>query len=90
MKHIIRFRWLIAVMWIGAAVSLFVFAPNLQDLVREKGQIAAPEDSPSVQAQQLLESMQENQKGNQTSAVLVFHEADSFDSAEREKVAQSI
>ncbi|WP_096273669.1 MMPL family transporter [Paucisalibacillus globulus] len=90
MKHIIRFRWLIAVLWIGAAVSLFVFAPNLQDLVREKGQIAAPEDSPSVQAQQLLESMQENQKGNQTSAVLVFHEADSFDSAEREKVAESI
>jgi len=90
MKHIIRFRWLIAVLWIGAAVSLFVFAPNLQDLVREKGQIAAPEDSPSVQAQQLLESMQENQKGNQTSAVLVFHDADSFDSAEREKVAESI
>ncbi|WP_026905611.1 MMPL family transporter [Paucisalibacillus globulus] len=90
MKYIIRFRWLIAVIWIATAVSLFVFAPNLQELVREKGQIAAPEDSPSVEAQQLIESMSSGQSGNQTSSVLVFHEEDGFDQQEKDEVIKAI
>lgn len=90
MKHIIRYRWFIAVVWIVAAVSLIVFAPNLQDLVREKGQISAPEDSPSVQAQELLASLSDNQAGNKTSAVLVFHEKDGFNQAEKDSVAEAI
>jgi putative drug exporter of the RND superfamily len=90
MKHIIRFRWIIAFVWLAVAISLFLFAPNLQDLVREKGQIAAPEDSPSVQAQKLIDSMQETNGDNRTSAVLVFHEKDGFDTSEKNTVGKAI
>lgn len=90
MKQIIRFRWVIAILWVLAAIGLFIFSPNLQELVREKGQISAPKDSPSVQAQQLIESMSKNTGANLTSAVLVFHEEDGFNTTEKEEVIQAI
>ncbi|HAM79959.1 MMPL family transporter [Ornithinibacillus bavariensis] len=90
MKHIIHFRWIIALVWIASAIALFIFAPNLQDLVREKGQIAAPEDSPSVQAQKLIDSMQTDKEANRTSAVLVFHEKDGFNTTEKDSVGEAI
>ncbi|WP_047979838.1 MMPL family transporter [Ornithinibacillus contaminans] len=90
MKKIIQFRWLIAALWIAAAVALFVFSPNLQELVREKGQIAAPDDSPSVQAQELIESMSSNNGSNMTSAVIVFHEDDGFTENEKDDVISAI
>ncbi|MEN2767778.1 MMPL family transporter [Ornithinibacillus xuwenensis] len=90
MKQIVRFRWLIAVAWIAVATILLIFSPNLQELVREKGQIAAPEDSPSVQASELLESMSDNNTSNVTSAVLVFREEDGFDQAEKNQVIKAI
>ncbi|MCJ7841452.1 MMPL family transporter [Lederbergia sp. NSJ-179] len=90
MKHIIRFRWWIAVAWIAVAVGLFFLAPNLQDLVREKGQIAAPEDSQSQEAQQLLNQMSKDNNGSQTSAVVVFHDDAGFDDAGKEEVKKAI
>ncbi|WP_339216084.1 MMPL family transporter [Ornithinibacillus sp. FSL M8-0202] len=90
MKQIIRLRWFIAAAWIIAAVGLFIFAPNLQELVREKGQITAPEDSPSSQASKLIESMSDDSTSNSASAVLVFHEDNGFDDEKRNEVIEAI
>lgn len=90
MKHIIRFRWLIAVLWIAVAAGLFIFAPNLQELVREKGQISVPEDAPSQQASALLEKMSADNGEDITSAVLVFHDDDGLDKSRKQEVSKAI
>ncbi|WP_404451612.1 MMPL family transporter [Virgibacillus necropolis] len=90
MKQIIRFRWLIAILWVAAAVSLFIFSPNLQELVREKGQISVPEDYPSQEASALLDQMSENNGENTTSAVLVFHDDNGIDKYEKQEVSKAI
>ncbi|WP_283159432.1 MMPL family transporter [Virgibacillus pantothenticus] len=89
MRQIIRFRWCIAVLWIVAATALFLLAPNLQDLVREKGQITVPEGSPSQEAQELLDAMSPSFE-NMTSAVLVFHEEDGLTEEDRDIIADGI
>lgn len=90
MKHIIRFRWLIAIAWIAVAAGLFIFSPNLQELVREKGQISLPADSPSQEASALLEEMSGDSSGDTTSAVLVFHDDDGLDQSEKQEVSKAI
>lgn len=90
MKHIIKFRWLISAAWLIAALCLFLFAPDLQKLVAEKGQMSAPEDSPSVQAGKLLDKMNPDSGKNNASAVLVFHEKDSISKSEKKSVGEAI
>ncbi|WP_099157394.1 MMPL family transporter [Virgibacillus ndiopensis] len=90
MKHIIRFRWLIAILWVAVAASLFIFAPNLQDLVAEKGQITVPEGYTSQKAQALLDEISSDESKNTTSTVLVFHDDDGLDNAEKEEVKEAI
>ncbi|WP_430787931.1 MMPL family transporter [Virgibacillus flavescens] len=90
MKQIIRFRWLIAALWVAAAAGLFIFAPNLQELVREKGQISVPEEYPSQKANELLNDMSAENGSNQSSAVLVFHDEDGLDKSEKQEVSAAI
>lgn len=90
MKQIIRFRWLIAAAWIVVAAALFLLAPNLQDLVREKGQITVPDDYPSQKASQLIEKMAPDQGKNSSSTVLVFYDEDGFDQNEKDEVKKAI
>ncbi len=51
MKKIIRFRWPIAITWMIITAGLVFLAPDLQELVREKGQITIPEEYPSQEAE---------------------------------------
>lgn len=90
MKHILKYRWFIAALWIVAAAALFFLPASLPDLVREKGQITVPEGYPSQEAQELLGQMSSDTSEHHASSVLVFHEPDGIDEAEREEVLQAI
>ncbi|HEY4600046.1 MAG TPA: MMPL family transporter [Cerasibacillus sp.] len=90
MKHVLRFRWLIIALWVIAATALFLLAPNLQELVREKGQITAPEDAPSQQANELLAQMTEDSDGDTSSAVLVFHDKKGLSQTDIQAVEKAI
>ncbi|WP_188456543.1 MMPL family transporter [Virgibacillus oceani] len=90
MKHIIRFRWFIAFIWVAAAALLFIFSPNLQDLVAEKGQITVPEGYTSQEAQALINDMSQDENKNTTSTVLVFHDDNGLDNTEKEKIEKAI
>ncbi|MEN1968574.1 MMPL family transporter [Lentibacillus sp. N15] len=90
MKQIINFRWLIAVLWIAVAACLFIFAPNLQDLVQEKGQITVPDGYSSQEAQALIEDMSSNEDSNTESSVLVFHNDDGLDKADKQEIDKAI
>lgn len=60
MKHVLKFRWLIIATWIALAILLTVFTPDLQRLVAEKGQITVPDEYRSVEAEQMLEKMNDS------------------------------
>lgn len=74
MNFIIKNKWLVLIAWIAVVAGLFFAAPNMADLVREKGQITVPEDYSSSLAGQILADVQEQEGGaNDTQVALVFH-----------------
>jgi len=74
-RAILKGKWFIPVIWIIIIVALFMAAPNIADLVREKGKVSAPSTYSSSEASRLIEEIQ-NQKsvGDQSTVALVFHD----------------
>lgn len=74
MRAIIKGRWFVLIAWLLAIIFLFATSPNMAELVREKGQITVPKGYSSSIAGEILQQVQnKEQKGNQVSAALVFH-----------------
>ncbi|MEI5908657.1 MMPL family transporter [Bacillus spongiae] len=75
MKHIVHYRWGIALLWIIITFILFTTMPNVDQLVREKGQPKIPDEYSSVVSKQLINEL-ENQStdSDRVDVVLVFHE----------------
>ena len=91
MKGIIKAKWLIVVAWIVAVVILLFTAPNMADLVREKGQLDVPDGYSSKEAQQILDEINK-QKGaeNTTSVALVFHNKDGLKEKDIEQAKKAV
>ncbi len=81
MKKFANWRSFFLVAWIVGAVLSLVFMPNLEQLVREKGQITIPE---TAQSEVATEMMKELNDGNSESyqIIAVFH------NAEKQKLTQ--
>lgn len=74
MRTIIKGKWIILIAWIAVIAGLFMAAPNMENLVREKGQIAVPEGYSSTLAQKILSDVQSSEnKGTDLQTALVFH-----------------
>ncbi|MCM3764270.1 MMPL family transporter [Neobacillus niacini] len=74
MRVIIKGKWFILAAWIAIIAGLFMVAPNMENLVREKGQITVPEGYSSTLAQKILKDVQSNEnKGTDLQTALVFH-----------------
>jgi len=78
MKTIVKFRWAVLVLWLAVVAGLVLTAPNMADLVREKGQISVPDGYTSTNASELLHERDaqrtgEGEGGSGNSTVLVFH-----------------
>jgi len=71
---ILKGKWFILGAWVIAIIGLFLIAPNMGELVKEKGQIRIPDEYSSSQAGKILDEVQ-NQKnvGEQSTVALVFH-----------------
>ena len=89
MRAIIKGKWVILIAWIAIIVGLFMVAPNMENLVREKGQITVPKGYSSTQAAQILKDVQSNEnRGTDLQTALVFHSdkrltKEDFDAAEQ-------
>lgn len=91
MKTILKMRWLMLVVWIVAAVALFLSAPNMEELVREKGQIKVPDGYTSSTAAQMIKQMHaDNAKGSERSAVLVFHNSKGLGSGDMDDIKKTV
>lgn len=75
MRTILKGKWFIPIVWVIIIVGLFMTAPNIANLVREKGKISAPSTYSSSEASRLIDEIQ-NQKsiGDQSTVALVFHD----------------
>lgn len=74
MYTIIKRKWLVIIAWIAIVAGLFAVAPNMAELVREKGQITVPEEYSSTLAGEIMEDVQKQEGGgDETQVALVFH-----------------
>ncbi|MFE8696620.1 MMPL family transporter [Cytobacillus sp. FJAT-53684] len=74
MHQIIKNKWIVIIAWIVIAVGLFLVAPNMADLVREKGQITVPDEYSSTLAGEILADVAKQEGGgDETQVALVFH-----------------
>ncbi|MFD2615363.1 efflux RND transporter permease subunit [Paenibacillus gansuensis] len=92
MKQIVKWRWLMLILWIGAAVGLMLSAPNMEELVREKGQISVPDGYSSSNAAKLIREMNPGSEkdSGEASAVLVFHGEHSLTADDRAEMKKGI
>ncbi|WP_409291195.1 MMPL family transporter [Peribacillus sp. SCS-37] len=88
MNLIIKQKWLVLILWIAAAAGLMFAAPNMAELVREKGQVDVPKEYSSARAGDIMEEVQKQEGGgDETQVALVFHDNVKL-SAEKVKEAE--
>ncbi|MGF6950732.1 putative membrane protein YdfJ with MMPL/SSD domain [Neobacillus sp. B4I6] len=74
MRAILKAKWFILATWIVVITALFMVAPNMEALVREKGQITVPEGYSSTIAEKILLDVQSSENsGSHLQTALVFH-----------------
>jgi putative drug exporter of the RND superfamily len=77
LKSIVKGKWFILAAWVAFIAVLFMAAPNMEKLVREKGQISVPEGYSSTLAESILEEVQSSENsGSDLQTALVFHSDD--------------
>lgn len=87
MRAILKARWAIIVLWLVAAVALFMFAPSMADLVREKGQLSVPDGYTSSRAAEILKEASGGEGGETLNQVaLVFNKPDGLSEADKESI----
>ncbi|WP_410511555.1 MMPL family transporter [Paenibacillus sp. BR2-3] len=91
MKAILKARWAIIAVWLAAAVILFITAPAMSDLVREKGQISVPAGYTSSRAGEIMQEVADA-KGGETlhQVALVFNKPQGIGAEETESIKQGV
>ncbi|MCE3200665.1 MMPL family transporter [Paenibacillus sonchi] len=91
MKTILKARWAIIAVWLAAAVVLFMTAPGMSDLVREKGQISVPDGYTSTRAAEIMKEVADA-KGGETlhQVALVFNKPDGLAAEDTESIKQGV
>ncbi|CAM3303777.1 MMPL family transporter [Paenibacillus lupini] len=83
MKTVIKARWIILLAWLVLMVGLMLSAPNMQNLVREKGQMNVPDGYSSTIASQMAKEIgTKDGGGGGASTVLVFHKGGGLSDAD--------
>lgn len=89
MRTVLRFRWLVLAAWIMGAIALMVFAPDMNQLVREKGQLTIADGYPSTIAADIMEKHSPKEKGTE-SFIVVFHSAETFSKGQLSNIETTI
>ncbi|WP_226669522.1 MMPL family transporter [Metabacillus litoralis] len=91
MNTIIKGKWFVIIGWIAVVVGLFFIAPNMADLVRDKGQISVPDGYSSSLADEILAEVQADESvGDITQAALVFHNEDKLTNDEIKEAEKAV
>lgn len=77
-------------LWVAAAVGLALTAPNMAELVREKGQINVPDGYSSSFASDLQASMSAGEEDSGEATVLVFHNEQGLTEADQAEIKHAV
>ncbi|CAH1190944.1 Chromosome partition protein Smc [Paenibacillus auburnensis] len=91
MKTILKARWAVITVWLAVAVVLFMTAPAMSDLVREKGQISVPDGYTSSRAAEIMREVAAA-KGGETlhQVALVFNKPEGLSAEDKESIKQGV
>jgi len=90
-NSILKGKWIVLVFWIAAIVGLFMVAPNMGDLVREKGQVSVPDTFSSAKATEIMDEIQsQKNQGDQSSVALVFHSSKKLTDEEKKEAENAV
>lgn len=91
MRTILKARWAIIAVWLAVALVLFLTAPGMSDLVREKGQISVPAGYTSSRAAEIMKEVAAAKDGETVHQVaLVFHKPEGLTAADTESIKQGV
>lgn len=91
MKKMLKARWLILFVWIAITIVLMLITPSLSDMVREKGQLSVPDEYSSSRAAAILNEVSAaSGNTNESSIVLVFHNAEGLTAQDKEQIQTAI
>jgi putative drug exporter of the RND superfamily len=69
-RFLIKNKWFVLIAWIAVVAGLFIAAPNMAELVREKGEIKVPEGYSSSLAGEIMDEASDD---NGSQVALIFH-----------------
>ncbi|MDP4107795.1 MAG: MMPL family transporter, partial [Bacillota bacterium] len=87
MRKIIKGRWAIFSIWLMATILLTVFQPDINAILRAKGQQQLSSNSPSSIAEHLLKKMDAT-KG--TNDIIVFYDKNKISDTEMKKIGKAV
>ncbi|MFJ7640425.1 MMPL family transporter [Peribacillus sp. NPDC097225] len=87
MRAILKGKWAIVIIWIAITVGLLFIAPNMAELVKEKGQLDVPKEYSSGMANELLKQVQNE---DESQVALVFHSEKKLTADERQEIEKGI
>lgn len=91
MRFILKQKWLVLIAWIAVVAVLMFSAPNMAELVREKGQVDVPDGYSSSLASDIMSEVQEQEGGGDESSVaLVFTDEKGLSAADKKEVERAI
>nr|WP_221452252.1 MMPL family transporter [Bacillus benzoevorans] len=76
--------------WFVVVAGLFLMAPNMADLVREKGQITVPDEYSSTMASKILADAEEDGDGDAAETALVFYNENKLTNAEIKEAERAV
>ncbi|BCN28899.1 MMPL family transporter [Anaeromicropila herbilytica] len=87
MRTIIKYRYIICMIWVLGAILLTAFQPDVNAILRERGQSALDDKSPSVVASNILKKMETTEGA---SDLIVFYEKDKISEKQKNEIADAI
>ncbi|MGG3468441.1 MMPL family transporter [Neobacillus pocheonensis] len=87
MRKIIKGRWAIFSIWLIATIVLTVIQPDINAILRQKGQQGANSKSPSVIADKILKKID---KAKGTNDLIVFYNKDKISDGEMDKIGDAV
>ena len=87
MRKIIKGRWAIFSIWLIATIVLTVIQPDINAILRQKGQQGTSSDSPSVMADTILKKMDTTEGVNN---LIVFYDKNKISDNEMKKIGEAV
>ncbi|GIN89340.1 transporter [Siminovitchia terrae] len=89
MRSILRFRWVVLALWMVMAVALIIKSPDMNQLVRDKGQLTIADEYPSSVASDIIAKHSSKEEGTEA-FIVVFHDDKKLSGSQHKSIQAAI